>query len=167
MSYMKMTFNLKIRQTGFGLIEALIALFVFSVGLLGTVGLQANSMKDNRAALWQSQAVWAAYDIADRMRANIVGLAANEYDAADTDAAPTDPACITTGCAPDALADTDIIEWAANVGSLPAGRGMIDRTGSQYRIRVMWDERGDGATGINCDPTVATDLTCVDITLEL
>ena len=163
-----MNTNLNSKQSGFGLIEALIALFVFSIGLLGAIGIQANSMKDNRGALWQSQAVWAAYDIADRMRANTAGLAANEYDAADTAAVPTDPGCITTGCNAAALADTDIVEWANNVSALPSGRGMIVRTGSQYRIRVMWDERGDGATGTACTiPPVATDLTCVDITVEL
>jgi len=164
---MNMTFNLHNKQTGFGLIEALIALFVFSVGLLGTVGIQAASMKNNRGALWQSQAVWAAYDIADRMRANTAGLDANEYDAADTATVPTDPACIATGCAPAALADTDIVEWASNVSSLPSGRGLIVRTGSQYRVRVMWDERGNGATGTDCNPNALTDLTCVDISLEL
>lgn len=156
------------RQSGFGLIEALIALFVFSVGLLGALGMQAASMGDNRAALWQSQAVWAAYDISDRMRANVAGIEADEYDDADTDALPTDPSCITTGCTADALAETDVIQWAENVSSLPSGRGLITRTVTgQYRIRVMWDENGAGVTGTDCDPTDTADLTCVDMTIEL
>ncbi len=155
------------KQNGFGLIEALIALFVFSVGLLGALGMQAASMADNRAAMWQSQAVWAAYDISDRMRANVAGVATNEYDGADTNATPTDPACITTGCTAGALAATDILQWAESVTSLPSGRGLITRTAAQYRIRVMWDERGDEATGIDCIPGDEDELACVDLTIEL
>lgn len=162
-----MKYNSKLRQSGFGLIEALVALFVFSIGLLGVIAMQANSLKDNRGALWQSQAVWAAYEIADRMRANIAGLEVNEYDATDTATLPTDPLCILTGCTPADLADTDILEWAGNISALPSGRGMITRTGSQYEIKVMWDERGDGATGTGCDPNSASDLACVEVNLEL
>ncbi len=57
-------------NTGFTLIEVLIAMLVLAVGLLGLAGLQATSLRNNQSAYNRSQATQLAYDLADRMRAN-------------------------------------------------------------------------------------------------
>ena len=62
-------------NTGFTLIEVLIAMLVLAVGLLGLAGLQATSLKNNQSAYNRSQATQLAYDMADRMRANVAGVA--------------------------------------------------------------------------------------------
>lgn len=57
-------------QTGVGLLEVLIALFVLSVGLLGVASLQFVASKSNHDALMRSQALIAAEQLAESMRAN-------------------------------------------------------------------------------------------------
>jgi len=56
------------QQQGLSLIEALVAVVVLALGLLGLAGLQATSIKSNDSALFRSQATLLAYDMADRMR---------------------------------------------------------------------------------------------------
>ena len=58
------------RNQGFTLVEALIALLVLSIGLLGVAALQLIALQNNNNAMFRSQATYLAYDIADRMRAN-------------------------------------------------------------------------------------------------
>ena len=58
------------KNTGFTLIEVLIAMIILAVGLLGLAGLQATSLRNNQSAYNRSVATQLAYDIADRMRAN-------------------------------------------------------------------------------------------------
>jgi len=55
---------------GFTLIEALIAVVILAIGLLGIAGLQATNLKNNQSAYNRSQATLLAYDMADRIRAN-------------------------------------------------------------------------------------------------
>ena len=58
------------KNTGFTLIEVLIAMIILAVGLLGLAGLQATTLKNNQSAYNRIKATQLAYDIADRMRAN-------------------------------------------------------------------------------------------------
>ncbi|MCY1244158.1 type IV pilus modification protein PilV [compost metagenome] len=54
-------------QQGIVLLEALIALLIFSVGVLGLVGLQATSVKQAAAAEYRATAVLQANDLISRM----------------------------------------------------------------------------------------------------
>ena len=54
---------------GFTLIEVLVALFVFSIGLLGVAGLQLQSKAALREAHERSTAMRHALDVLERMRA--------------------------------------------------------------------------------------------------
>ena len=64
------------KNTGFTLIEVLIAMLVLAGGLLGLAGLQATSLSNGQSAYNRSQATQLAYQLADNMRANIPGVAA-------------------------------------------------------------------------------------------
>ena len=66
-----MTYRLSSRQSGFSLIEVLVAVLVLSVGLLGMAALMASSMRNNQSANFRTQATNLAYDYIDMMRANI------------------------------------------------------------------------------------------------
>jgi type IV pilus assembly protein PilV len=55
---------------GFSLIEALVALVVLSVGLLGAAGLLLGGLRDQSLALRQASATVLLADMADRIRAN-------------------------------------------------------------------------------------------------
>ncbi len=55
---------------GFTLVEALIAMFVLAIGLLGCASLLAWSLFESGAALRREQALVVASDLAERVRAN-------------------------------------------------------------------------------------------------
>jgi type IV pilus modification protein PilV len=57
-------------MAGFTLVEALIAMFVLAFGLLGCASLLAWSLFEGNAALRREQALVAASDLAERVRAN-------------------------------------------------------------------------------------------------
>lgn len=152
---------------GFTLLEALISLLVFSIGMLGMASLQISASRSTTSAYRISQSTWYAYDMLDRMRANQAGTDNGEYDGIDTADPPSAVDC-SGDCTPAEMADVDILEWKTMVETLPSGRGMISRANGQYTITVMWDELGTGATGTDCDPTQPNvDLFCHQVTTEL
>lgn len=69
---------------GFTLLEVLVAVLIFSLGLMGLAGLLAVSVKTNHAAYLRTQATFLAQGMADRMRANVLGLWNNSYNIALT-----------------------------------------------------------------------------------
>jgi type IV pilus modification protein PilV len=66
-------------QRGVTMLEVLIAILIISVGLLGTAGLQAVGLRASIAANERTAATLLAYDAADRMRANMAGVALGAY----------------------------------------------------------------------------------------
>ena len=100
------------KNHGFTLLEVMIALVVFSFGLLALAALMAKGLQFNTSALHRSYATSQAYDMADRMRANRLGLDSECYDGesdSDTDSvcfseSDTDPGCIESGCTPEQMA---------------------------------------------------------------
>lgn len=55
---------------GSSLIEVLITLLIFAVGLLGFAGLQLNALQSTADSSQRSQAVWISQELAERIRAN-------------------------------------------------------------------------------------------------
>lgn len=131
-------------NSGFTLIEVLIAMLVLAVGLLGLAGLQATSLKNSQSAYNRSQATQLAYDLSDRMRANIIGKA--NYTAVLPSSATAKPNCLTTtGCSPADMAENDLFEWNSAVrNSLPSGICTIAVTSNMFTITITWDEDRDG-----------------------
>lgn len=127
---------------GFTLIEILVTVIVLSVGLLGLAGLQAASLKFNSTAYQRSQATSLAYDIADRMRANVVAARGGNYDIALGAVAPTGG---TT------LAAIDLREWRrALTNTLPSGTGSVDSVTNSpiFTIIIQWDDDRDSTTAV-------------------
>jgi type IV pilus assembly protein PilV len=115
-----------IKQDGMGLLEVLVAIVVISFGLLGLGGLQITGVRNNHVAYMRSIATQQAQDIADRMRANKVGLAAGNYDSIS--GTPSANSCIstTTGCTPAQTAQQDTRQWNTNLSRLmPSGQGVV------------------------------------------
>ena len=156
--------NSRLNQQGLSLLEAMIALVIISVGLLGIAALQINALKQNNSAYWHSKAVWIAHDMAERMRAN--SSVTNDYVGIDTNNTYAQD-CETAACTPAAMVTADAAEWKAMVETLPAGRGIIrSPVAGETEVAVMWDDEGTGATGTNCGNDPSVDLTCYTITLS-
>ncbi len=117
-------------QSGFALIEVMVAVLVLGVGLLGLAGLHAASFRDNQGASLRSQAVYAVNDLADRMRANRGAAIAGNYRAAtDPSPGPTPPTpnCLgAVACTPAQMANADLVTWYDFVvASFPGGTATI------------------------------------------
>jgi type IV pilus assembly protein PilV len=117
---------------GFTLVEALVALLVLSIGLLGVAALQLTALQNNNNALFRSQATYLAYDIADRIRANRGSALAGGY-------------VVGYGTAPtgSTVERNDIRAWKTMLGAtLPAGDGSIaiNAATGEAVIRIRWDD---------------------------
>jgi len=151
--------SVKKSQRGVTLVEAMIALLVISIGLLGIASLQLTAMSQNTSALNHSRAVWAAYNMADRIRANITNINdAVIYNGIHTDTAPTRDC--SGGCNQLQMVEADVDEWADMVQTLPKGRGTVVFNNNILTVTVMWDDDGTDANGEGCNPQNANDLTC-------
>ena len=165
----------RLASRGFTLIEVMVALVIFSIGLLGVAGLQTAGLKTTQQSYQRTIAVTAARDMADRMRANLTGVRNNAYNAIA--AAPAaDPGCVGAVCTPANIAAQDAYEWytkslialpsatASSVActDVDAGTPELD-SGSTCTITVRWDSERSGKTGTGCNPANTNDLTCVQL----
>lgn len=122
---------------GFTLIEVLVALVILSIGILGLASLQTVSLNFNAVANQTSQATALAYDMADRMRANLPAARAGAYDIAVQDPEPACAAPSTVGT----MAEQDISAWRMALACrLPLATGSIVRNGNAVVLTVRWDD---------------------------
>ena len=149
------------KSLGFTLIEVMLALVIFSIGLLGLASLQANSLQQSHNAYSRTQAMYLAYDILDRMRAN--RSEATNYDIGTGALGAPGSTCVSTSdtCSKSAIRLADRYLWKEDLkATLPLGDGSIATTSvggrTEIRIRVLGD--------INRSGTAAT---IIDIRAEL
>ncbi|MHB0807438.1 type IV pilus modification protein PilV [Stutzerimonas nitrititolerans] len=76
------------QQHGASLIEVMIALLIFTVGLLGLAAMQLNALQSTTDSGQRSQAAWLMNDLAERMRANPGGTLDNYRTAPNCAALP-------------------------------------------------------------------------------
>jgi len=124
------------RARGFSLIEVLITILVFAIGLLGLAALQAVSMRSNQSANFRTQATALGYMIIDRMRANSDAVLRGEYlaelSAGDCTADPPD--------APPTAAH-DIAAWRQQLAcQLPDGQGSVTFPGTTVVVDITWTD---------------------------
>lgn len=127
-------------QSGFTLLEVLVAIIVISLGLLGLAGLQAATLRNNQIAYYRAIAVQQTYDMADRIRANQAGVAAGVYDNL-TAIIPADPDCVANTCTAAEMAAADHSQWNNNnARMLPAGSGTVAGGAGNFVVTVSWNE---------------------------
>lgn len=145
-----------VHVSGFSLLEVLISLVIVAVGLLGIAGLMSNTLKSNDSAAMRTQATAQAYNIIDRMRANMSAVNGGNYvvtmpASAATGALPS--TCTGAACGATALATYDIGQWEYDLAKfLPQGRGSISTTispvATTYTVTILWnDSRANQALG--------------------
>ncbi|MBP5997558.1 MAG: prepilin-type N-terminal cleavage/methylation domain-containing protein [Azonexus sp.] len=69
------------RQEGFALMEALVAMLIFALGILGMVGLQASMTREQTAAKLRSDAAYLASEFVGNMWGDIPNL--GQYSSAN------------------------------------------------------------------------------------
>lgn len=139
------------KQSGITMIEALVALVILSVGMLGIAGLYVSGVKAGRSALLRTQAVNLASDMADRIRAN--RRAAVAYDMETYGGEPEDQGCINDACTAEELAEDDLFRWKTAVEATLPGRPLpevnVELTfedpleTDRYLVTVSWHEAGE------------------------
>ncbi len=101
------------RQTGFTMIEVLIAAVILAIGVLGIVTLLGVSKIAQHDSIQRTRAVSLADDLLERIRRNPGGIAQysghNPLGGASPTATDTD--CRTTACDPIDVAKYDLNEW--------------------------------------------------------
>ena len=123
-----------VHQTGFSLVEVLVAIIILSLGMLGAVGMQSAAMQSNKEARNQAAAITFARELGERMRGNhtvaILKAAADNPFLFDSTLTGTSSVatfsvnCFTTGCPVLKDAATwDVVDWQTRVeAALPTPR---------------------------------------------
>lgn len=125
------------------LIEVLISVLILAIGLLGAAAIQLNALKYTDSAAMTSQASFIAYDMMDRIRANVIGNAAyngannvlDSYNLSNLAAAPA--------VSNDARS-IDLSAFSSNVTGFAGPDGAqsnIVVTGQTVKITIYWNDR--------------------------
>lgn len=138
------------KQSGFSLIEVLVALTILVIGLLGLAGLQFASLRWTADAAQTAAVARLGQEMAEKLRARPGTLDA--YVQAARGAPAAERACYAaSGCPTSAGVATDLAEWLDAVAqSLPAGRATLCRDASPEDGSVA-DAACSGGAG---DPVV-------------
>lgn len=149
-------------EQGFTMIEALIALVVLTIGLLGLASMYSKSMMVTHGAYLRSLASIQSMDMAERIRANIyLDHASNSYTLTAVNSKintelPQGGCDDQSPCTSIQLRDWDIQSWLAQTQSVfgalfESAAILFDSTADEYEIVLQWRERdpdsGIGSTG--------------------
>jgi type IV pilus assembly protein PilV len=167
-------------QSGAALLEALVAMLVLAVGVVGLLAAQMRSMSENRTANHRQLALRLADDLKERMTTNPLGWAAvNPYVVGWGAPPAAGMNCAVNACTGPEKAAWDLVQWKQRVGnSLPQGQATTFISPSDPRqlgVMIAWvaNERStaadhlapfnvnvsDGATVVNCPAGLICHLT--------
>jgi type IV pilus assembly protein PilV len=95
-------------QRGTSLIEVMMAVLVFSIGLIGLAGLMVMASRSSHAAYLRTQVTFLASNMANRMSANSTGVWKGSYNSAAYPVTATGDDCADgAACNPEAVAAHD------------------------------------------------------------
>ena len=142
------------RQRGVGMIEVLVAVLVFAVGIMGMTAMQLAAKRSSDEATQRSIATSLARDIIERIRANPDQVADYVVDELGSAAVAFTTNCNTASCTPAALAERDLFEWnellqgaservtiggaTTNAGGLVDSRACITNNNGNVAVAITW-----------------------------
>ena len=151
---------MSLKSPGFGLLEVLITVLIFSVGLLGVAALQAQSKRANFEAMQRTVASVLANDIIDRIRANpdqIAVYAGNSLGSGTITAEPATCASNDTSaiCRPKMAAHDrwEWEQWVDSTSGLAQPTICIANNANVVTVTISWrglTEITDANSGSNC-----------------
>jgi len=158
------------KNKGFTLIEVLISTVILSIGILGVLNLQTRALMDSQDAYMRTQAIFLAYDMSDRIRANGI------YWQVGSIPTPAHSSCsaydvltsTVANCTSEQVAKDDYYRWKEEVASiLPDGSVTVESkpdpilssgTNPITRLTISW-------TRVNQD--IATKLGTAKYSLDV
>jgi len=161
--------SIQYKNSGFSLIEVMVALFVLVTGIIGAVAMQAGAKQGSFDAMQRSLASSLAQDIIERIRNNDVTVATsviasynnNNYGGLGL-AAPKRCDSVASLCTSAERVTNDQYEWEQaligadvksstnnNVGGLSNARGCVSVAGHAVTVAVSWQGRTEIADGVN------------------
>jgi len=169
---MNMHINIIHKQTGFSLIEALVAFLILSVGMLGIASLQTMSLKSGHTAALRTVAVVKVDEILESMRSNPTAVASYAAGTGDMgiDNGCSQTAVVPSTCAPAQMALDELFRWkrsliealpnnAATTASVTITPPAPPSTLNLIVVSVNWSERDvETGTAANMNYAVAVQM---------
>lgn len=132
-------------QKGATLIEILVAILIFSIGLLAIVVAQTTGLTATQSSLHRSYAAHLSYELVDLMRVNMdevnrAGSVFEDFDSTDHDF-EIDDDCFQAGngCTAQELAESSLVLWATQLeDSLPEGSATLEEDDGVYTLSIQW-----------------------------
>lgn len=138
---------------GYTLVEVMVAVAILGIGVVGLVGLQADSARYQNATHHQTLATLLARDLAERIRANAGAASDGGYVGDGTGSSPD---CVSGTCTPTQLAAFDLAAWRQRaLDRLPSAWVDSSRNGATYTLRIGW---GSTSNADDCGPATCVSL---------
>jgi type IV pilus assembly protein PilV len=123
----------RLSQSGFSLVEVLVALLIISIGLLGIVALQSLALTNTGSSMERSQAVIQTYSYLDVLRANRDQAVISALDIP------------VMTCDPENLGESQVVQrrWLTQLQETlgPEACGQVECLGGgKCTITVQWDD---------------------------
>lgn len=139
----------KSSQIGMTLIEVLVSVLILGIGLLGAAAIQLNALRYTDSSAMTSQASFIAYDMMDRIRANVDGNASSNDANVLASYALASLASAPAANMNNAVAQ-DLADFSSNINDFAGASGAASKiviTKPVVTITVTWsDARAVGAS---------------------
>lgn len=131
-------------NSGMSIIEVLVSMAIFSIGILALVTAQISNLKTQNATYYKTVAITQASAMVHSIRANKTGFLAGDYN---NPSAAQHSTCLSSGCSAHDMAEQDYYEWEnENANLLPLGTGTVATSGTNATVTVNWSEYGTTKT---------------------
>lgn len=155
---MQAVLNNRLLQRGIGLIEVLVALVIFALGVVGMAGLQLRTMSSTMDSTQRSYVIAKSQDIADTIRSN--GIPLQDYLGTYNDDGDYCDTAVT-GRTVGQIAAYDMYEVFCAGEADHASTGSYNKQVAEWKVEISC-EYPDAVTGV-MTPT----LTCEEFATEV